>query len=75
MKYLVAAVLVLLLPGLTFAQGSQEFVDSSNRRYLNRDPKIGSLVPDIQAWDATGNEFQLGSTRGKYTVIIFGCLT
>lgn len=75
MKYLAIALLVLSVPGLTLAQGSREFVDSSNSRFLDQDPKIGSLAPDIQAWDESGNEFQLGSTRGKHTVIIFGCLT
>ena len=75
MKYLAITLLVLSLPGAAIAQGSREFVDSANSRFLNQDPEIGSLVPDIQAWDESGREFQLGSTRGKHTVIIFGCLT
>ena len=75
MKHIAIATFILVMAGQAFAQTSREFVDSANAQYLKQDPKIGSVAPDIQAWDENGDEFQLGSTRGKHTVIIFGCLT
>ena len=52
-----------------------EFVEGMNRRFLGKDPKIGSVVEEVTAFTSEGEEFKLGSTRGKYTVLIFGCLT
>ena len=52
-----------------------EFAERYDRQFLKRDPKLGSTVPDLKAWDADGKPFELRSTRGKHTVIVFGCLT
>jgi|GEM_PF-6356353 len=52
-----------------------EFVDSYNERILTQPPLVGSTLVDVTAWDADGKPFELGSTRGKHTVIVFGCLT
>ena len=38
-------------------------------------PAVGSSLPDVTGWDADGNPFELTRLRGKYTVIVFGCLT
>jgi len=52
-----------------------EFVDKYNKKFLKRDPKIGTEVKEVSVFDEQGKTMQLGSTRGKYTVLIFGCLT
>jgi cytochrome oxidase Cu insertion factor (SCO1/SenC/PrrC family) len=52
-----------------------EFADTYNRRFAKRKPLIGEILADVKAWDEYGKEFDLSSTRGKYTVIVFGCLT
>lgn len=52
-----------------------EFADRYNARFLDREPKIGSTIADLKARDAAGNEFEFAATRGKHTVVVFGCLT
>ncbi len=52
-----------------------EFVDQYEKKFAARDPKLGQTMPDASAFDENGNPFQLNQTRGKYTVIVFGCLT
>lgn len=37
--------------------------------------KLGQSVPDIVIHDASGGEFRMADLRGKYSVIVFGCLT
>ncbi len=37
--------------------------------------KIGNSLPDVMVYDADGNSLNLGSLKGNYLVIIFGCLT
>lgn len=56
-------------------QPPKEFVDRYNERYLTEAPLLESVVGDVTAWDSEGMPFDLASTRGKYTVIVFGCLT
>ena len=52
-----------------------EFTESYDKRFLKRDPKIGTRLPNVQAFDERGEPLELDSTRGKYTVVVFGCLT
>lgn len=52
-----------------------EFVDRYEKKFAARDPKLGQTMPDASAFDENGNPFELNQTRGKYTVIVFGCLT
>jgi hypothetical protein len=53
----------------------REFTERYDLEFAQHDPKQGAVMGDIVALDAQGNEFHLDSTRGKYTVIVFGCLT
>ena len=52
-----------------------EFEDMYNRRFLQRDPQVGTKIPNVQAFDEKGEPFEWNSTHGKYTVVVFGCLT
>ncbi len=38
-------------------------------------PAVGEELPDVTALDENGKEISLRSLRGKYTVLVFGCLT
>jgi len=37
--------------------------------------KIGQALPDLTIFDDKGGEFRLADLKGKYSVIVFGCLT
>ena len=52
-----------------------EFTDQLNNRFDNQDPKIGTKIEGLVAFDENGNAINFNSFRGKYTVITFGCLT
>ncbi len=52
-----------------------EFAERYEQMFARRKPSIGDVVPDVVAFDENGKPFQLNSTRGKYTVLVFGCLT
>ncbi len=37
--------------------------------------KLGQSLPDLTIFDEHGGKFRLADVKGKYTVIVFGCLT
>ena len=60
----------------TRSRGGAEFPRRSlNRRFEARGPAVGEMVPDVSFFDADGNKLSLHSLKGKYTVLVFGCLT
>jgi len=74
--FLVAALPVLALPGYVSAQPAQ----GGDRPQL---PKmfgpgvvgVGEPLPDVRVFDERGDEFRTSLLKGKYTVLVFGCLT
>jgi cytochrome oxidase Cu insertion factor (SCO1/SenC/PrrC family) len=71
----VASTLVLgfstLLAGNAFAQPG-----GTTRGRAGGDlPAVGTTVPDVMLYDASGKEFSTTSLRGEYSVLVFGCLT
>ena len=38
-------------------------------------PQVGRVLPNVTAYDENGGEFSLNQLRGKYAVLVFGCLT
>ena len=36
---------------------------------------VGQQLPDITVHDAAGKPFRMADLKGKYSVIVFGCLT
>jgi cytochrome oxidase Cu insertion factor (SCO1/SenC/PrrC family) len=38
-------------------------------------PDVGQPLPDLVCFDDEGNPFPLNELKGKYTVLLFGCLT
>lgn len=55
--------------------GSESPRDQVNRGFESKAPGVGEPLPEVAVVDADGREFQLRSLRGKYTVLVFGCLT
>lgn len=39
------------------------------------DPNVGDLLPDITIYNDKGEPIALRSLKGKFKVIVFGCLT
>lgn len=52
-----------------------EFIDRYERRFAAREPKVGDLIEEFEAYDGAGERFQFRRTHGQYRVIVFGCLT
>jgi len=36
---------------------------------------VGTPLPDLTVYDASGKTFNLTELRGSYSVLVFGCLT
>ena len=70
---LVVALLVSLAGSFANAQ-QPEFESSYNERFLKRNNLIGQK-PGIELLDAQGRPFSFARAKGKYTVVVFGCLT
>ncbi len=51
-----------------------EFEQTYNENFLRRNKLIGTK-PAVRLIDAQGQPFDLSSAQGKYTVVVFGCLT
>lgn len=54
---------------VTFAQPGNRGQGSS------RLPAVGTVVPDVNVFDAEGNVFSTKTLREHYSVLVFGCLT
>ena len=52
-----------------------EWTERYDRMFLERAPLLNDHAPDVTAFDQHGTPFKLSSTRGQYTVLVFGCLT
>ena len=66
----------LLSPAYAWAQQQKkEFETSGNEGFLKRSSFIGKDSPDVEVYDADGIPFRLAQSRGKHTVVVFGCLT
>lgn len=78
MKLPVLTILVcavgLLSSSSLFAQ-KKEFEHSYNENFLKRSSFLNKESPDVEVHDERGNSFRLAQSRGKYTVVVFGCLT
>lgn len=53
-----------------------EWVEGFEKRFATRKPLLGeTIAEDLAAFDGQGKEFRFAAARGKYTVVVFGCLT
>lgn len=44
-------------------------------RFSQAAPEIGQKLPRLEAFDSKGNPWNTDQLKGKYTVLVFGCLT
>ena len=52
-----------------------EWTERFDQRYLEQAPLLNDYAPSVSAFDENGKRFRMRDTEGKYTVIVFGCLT
>lgn len=45
------------------------------RIFNETSPPVGQPLPDLPCFTEDGTAFKLGNLRGRYTVLMFGCLT
>lgn len=45
------------------------------QRFEKEAPQVGQPLPDLEGFDEKGRPFRLGQLKGRYTVLVFGCLT
>ena len=45
------------------------------KRFQEFDLKVGDPFPEVDIYDAEGKPFNTKSLKGKYTVVVNGCLT
>ena len=38
-------------------------------------PAVGDQLPDVTVHTDTGDDFRMSALKGKYTILVFGCLT
>ena len=82
-KIILTAVLMLSIVTISvFAVDAREEGDKptsslkdTNQLSAKSGLKIGNPLPDVTAYDADVNSFNLGRLKGHYSVIVFGCLT
>jgi hypothetical protein len=69
----VAAVAVAQEPP---GRGKRSPRDQVNQRFAETAPAVGEPVPDVVVYNADGNEHKLREMlRGRYAVLVLGCLT
>lgn len=70
-----AAVIGLLVPITAWGQAKPEFESRYNENFLKRSQLLNRQAPDVEIYDEQGNPVRLAQSRGKHTVVVFGCLT
>lgn len=70
-----AAALGLFAPITARSQEKPEFESSYNENFLKRASLLNRQAPDLEIYDEQGNPYRLAQSRGKHTVVVFGCLT
>ena len=65
--------------GISIPEGSipdrQEHMNAIKRQFESAGLKVGDPFPAISIFDAAGKRFNTSSLKGRYTVLISGCLT
>jgi len=67
--------LLAVLAGGVWGQAPDRAEGDGPRGMGARLPKVGSMLPDIELYDAEGQVFSTANLRGTYSVVVFGCLT
>ena len=70
-RLFVAPLLILTAISPAFAQRGPQ----RGGRGGQQTPPVGTMLPQVDAFDEQGEKFSTASLRGSYTVLVFGCLT
>ncbi len=49
--------------------------EALEKRFQEFELKVGDPFPEVEIYDAEGKPFNTRSLKGKYTVVVNGCLT
>jgi cytochrome oxidase Cu insertion factor (SCO1/SenC/PrrC family) len=63
-----------LLAASLWGQPGRNETDAAHA-FVKKAPTLGEPFPDLTAYDAEGEPFDLARLRGNITVVTFGCLT
>ncbi len=80
MRPLITAVVATTLTVATTADAQRQRNNQPGQRTrpntLSADaPDIGDPLPDVTVHTETGDELRMSALKGKYTILVFGCLT
>ena len=75
LKQIAIATAALLLPLAAFAQPRGGRGPGSGGPGGELPLKPGDTFPQVEVFDAAGKPFSTKSLKGKYTVVVNGCLT
>jgi hypothetical protein len=67
--------LACLLTPATAQRPEQQRMKAKEDIFMNESPRIGDRFPSMTIYVPSGQPFETDSTRGRYTVWTFGCLT
>lgn len=67
-----AFVLAAWLPADAQAQRKR---GSREENFVASKPAVGDLLPDVEVCTPDGKPFNTNELRGRYAVLVFGCLT
>lgn len=62
-------------PTASAQRNSKEWTEQYDQRFKNQNPLMGQAAPQAVCYDQSGKPFTLSKIRGKYAVLVFGCLT
>lgn len=74
----VCGVLTLILVSAPLAaqtEGDPTNRDGVQQRFRASGLRTGEAFPDVSIYDADGKPFRTGDLKGRYTVLVTGCLT
>jgi len=54
---------------------AKEWTAQYDQRFKKQNPLLGQTAPEADCYDESGEPFRLSKIRGKYAVLVFGCLT
>ena len=74
---LTTAILLLMSLALAYAQfrGGDSPRNRLRERFAASELRVGDPLPAIECFDGKGAPFNLGNLKGRYAVVVFGCLT
>jgi cytochrome oxidase Cu insertion factor (SCO1/SenC/PrrC family) len=67
-----ALALALAAPG---GEAQAQKSQARDEAFVAASPAVGEPLPDLTLYTPDGKEFRTAGLRGRYAVVVFGCLT